>query len=399
MKKFIKRAVATALAVTMAATPVLAATPSHADDITSVRGVGTVDITPLQVMIPTNLDFYLDPFLGAGGASQGGNTVYKMWNLADRAVTVDWNVAFYAPGDSPATFVANIPAGQRINSQNDTNNIAMGIVTPNNFLLPETVPARTVNLDSVNWRAGAIDATHGQITFDREAVNGNHARASHAATNADNVFATTATFLFTAANATNHSNTAMGAFKFLADMHAFGWDDDDVAVGVRAVVDIVPFTDSVQADYTVGNTAFACPATLEVNAPGQQTLNAALANRIATRVDLSVPAVTFGTAMPSGANITRTGDSVITIARSRDILETASFAFPVTTQAATGNWTIASVTGATTAQVTLQGGNEPTGITLLATAGLQDRTAPIVVTLESSNPAADDVVLTFNFSR
>lgn len=393
MKRFLKKATATALAVAIAATPVLASTPpTHADNLSSVTGVGTVSIEPLQVMIPTSLDFYLDPFMGAGGVSQGGDAVYKLWNMTEQQVIVDWSVAFYSPEDSNATLVTTVPQDQRVNSTYTTNNIAMGIIGADDFALrTNAVPLATfLNDTSLNWRTGAVDATHSQLAFNRSAPA--TLRGSAEAANAPGVFVSNIRFHFEATDGTDHSDDTIGAFKFLADMHAFGdWTDEDEAVRVRAVVDVLP-----GAGNGGGRTISGTNMSVEGGAGGMAVVNTALAGAVASRVGLAAPAVSFGTVMPAGAAITRVSDSVVSFTRSRDILPTASFAFPLValdTEAAT---TIMSVTGTAAANVTITGTNTAPIITLAAAAELEDRNTPITVVVRDGGV---DVTLTFNFTR
>lgn len=236
------------LALLTAALMLFSMTPVFADepDAATLRGTGSVQILPIEVVLPTDLDFVLDPLLGAGGESQGGNDPFFMWNLSEGDVLVHWAIIF-APGED-VEFDSTIEDPE-FNPGVTELALNMGVIVANDItfendpdlddLVLTGVVAAIADEDNVfDADAAATVTMADDLTGDAEGLQG-------------------VIFGFGLEGVDDDADDLLAenvaAFKFYAYMNAFApWSEDYDAVEVAAIVSIVP---DFEAIVSTGNGA------------------------------------------------------------------------------------------------------------------------------------------------
>lgn len=396
MKRFFTTALATLMAVSMA----VPAFGGHSTPSGNIQGVGTVDIQPIEIMVPTNLDFTLDPFLSSGNVSQVAGDPFILWNNSGTPVTVQFQL-LAIPGEG-VTLVEEMDPDDRFSPANTTKTIAFGAQVASD------IPALT---------AGAAPTTAApDFEEDHEELNeGDELFMLSAWTNATAPAGTNGRgplysldFGFalygradgaTTGTLAAVTNAQIGAFQFYADMHALApWEEGRRAPSPLTLRGRILVAPNLGGDPVEGDIGF--------NSIDEEYLVGGLvADAIALARNLGIlnNIVTFGdtpVAADTAGRWERVNDTTLSIGRARELSGVGAPNNIVITMAG-------GAVGTTITSVTQGGVAVPAGQWVLATNNLTINTAglerlaglsgtniaPVIITL------SNDDVLTVNVSR
>lgn len=347
--------------------------PAFADDNGDpvLRGVGTVEFTVIESIIPTSLDFTLDPFLGRGGVSQGGNDVFVVGNLTEEDIVMFWQIIF-APGED-VVLSENVDDEVAFDASETDRELRMGVVLASSefgWTAPDELTVEDI-LEAIGVTEDGEYVGNSALFLDDDASD----PAPEVLILADNLTVNTTLqgveFGFGLEGLANADEdpvdgdyVAISAFKFYAYMHAFAdWSEDEPTVNVAAQVLILPAT-ATDIDF-------------DEDLEGHNAIEAAEL----PGADLDIVAGTLGMLPPTiqiassaDAQVSFVGNNItVGNARSGRAITLNFYSYGTTTAAT--NVTDASVTGAPTATVsdnvvTLTfPANQADAVTLTVTAG------------------------------